>query len=341
MDPTNENLIAWFWGTVTGKSIGWLLKPTQLRREGKANTEVKRNDMLIIAQAEKDAEAIRLGRARYELINGRHEFVPLSRGLLPPQNDTTTQVSPEPPSLVTTITNNLVADTLRKEVNVAKAVLQAEAVLEGDPQEPPSSRVDEDWLYKWRDSVSDISSEELQELWGRLLAGEVKSPGKFSLRTLAFLRDLSKENANDIATLASFAIKNGIFRGDKQLLEEHGISYDFLFRMQELGVINGVEGSGVDMSWNSSTPHRFGVALTSHDKAIFVDHEDVSKKLTVPVYRFTIIGEEVLQLATFQANDPYLRRVGQAIKDQGFNVTIGRYEEVDGAMLRLFDREML
>ena len=36
-----------------------------------------------------------------------------------------------------------------------------------------------------------MSSEELQTLWGRTLAGEIKSPGSYSLRTLDFLKNLS------------------------------------------------------------------------------------------------------------------------------------------------------
>ena len=68
---------------------------------------------------------------------------------------------------------------MRAEVNVAKAVLSAEAALEDDPQKPPDRRVDEDWLFRWRDSASKVSVAELQALWGRVLAGEIKSPGTF------------------------------------------------------------------------------------------------------------------------------------------------------------------
>ena len=48
-----------------------------------------------------------------------------------------------------------------------------------------------------------MSSEELQTLWGRVLAGEIKSPGTFSLRTLEFLKNTSHEEALKIAKLAT------------------------------------------------------------------------------------------------------------------------------------------
>jgi hypothetical protein len=66
-------------------------------------------------------------------------------------------------------TRNIVARAIRAEVNVGKALLNAEAELESDTQTPPESRIDDDWLFRWRDSASTVSSEELQNLLGRLL----------------------------------------------------------------------------------------------------------------------------------------------------------------------------
>ena len=96
--------------------------------------------------------------------------------------------------------------------------------------------VDEDWLFRWRDAASLVSSEELQALWGRVLAGEIKSPGSFSLRTLEFLKNISHEEALTIAKLAPFVIDdNCIFRNEK-LLDSEGITFGFLLKLQNLGI---------------------------------------------------------------------------------------------------------
>jgi hypothetical protein len=56
-----ETLIAKLWETLVDKGIGNLIKPSKMRREGKAHIDVKRSEILILAQATRDAEAIRKG----------------------------------------------------------------------------------------------------------------------------------------------------------------------------------------------------------------------------------------------------------------------------------------
>ena len=61
MQIPGEALLGKLWDTLADKAIGNLLKPWQIRREGKALIDVKRDEMLILAQAERDADAIRRG----------------------------------------------------------------------------------------------------------------------------------------------------------------------------------------------------------------------------------------------------------------------------------------
>ena len=48
--------------------------------------------------------------------------------------------------------------------------------------------VDIDWISRLFNIVEDIGNEEMQYIWGKILAGEIKNPGKFSLRTLDTIR---------------------------------------------------------------------------------------------------------------------------------------------------------
>ena len=56
--------------------------------------------------------------------------------------------------------------------------------------------IDFDWLMRFFDAVGNISNKELQKLWGKVLAGEVKKPGNFSLRTLDIVRNMTCKEAN-------------------------------------------------------------------------------------------------------------------------------------------------
>ena len=52
----------------------------------------------------------------------------------------------------------------------------------------------------------DVTDEEMQLLWSRVLAGETKRPKSFSLRTLDILRNLSKEEAEKFQNLCKYSL---------------------------------------------------------------------------------------------------------------------------------------
>lgn len=61
--------------------------------------------------------------------------------------------------------------------------------------------VDSDWISNFFDAVANVSTEQMQILWGKLLAGEVQRPGSFSLRTLNVLKNLTQNEASIFRTL--------------------------------------------------------------------------------------------------------------------------------------------
>jgi hypothetical protein len=62
---------------------------------------------------------------------------------------------------------------------------------------------DPDW-FKTFDGGANVSNSEMQEMWGRILAGELKSPGSFSRRSLAIVCELDQHAARSFAQLCRF-----------------------------------------------------------------------------------------------------------------------------------------
>ena len=227
---------------------------------------------------------------------------------------------------------------MREEINVSKAVLKAEAELQNDPQPPPDRNVEGDWLFRWRDAASKVSSEKLQELWGRVLAGEIKSPGSCSLRTLEFLKNISQEEALKIANMSPFVIDNSfLFRGNKEELESKGITFMFLQYLQELGIVAGVEAIGINYTVKSHRSDKFESHFVSHDRVLLVTHEDASKELKFQVYPLTSLGKQVLRLGSFSAHESYFRSFGRHICTQGYAVKIANWTPVTEAHGRYFN----
>jgi len=52
-----------------------------------------------------------------------------------------------------------------------------------------------DWLEEWVTHAERANSTDMQEMWGRILSGEVKQPGSFSIKSLTVLSKLSHEEA--------------------------------------------------------------------------------------------------------------------------------------------------
>ena len=313
-----EKLLIRLWETVTEKGISAWCRPWQIRREGRALADVRREDSLSLAQTELDVEDIRSGHKSFD---ASHQLVEL----------------PEQASPLAVMHRNRIAQEIRSEVNVSKALLRAEAELEDDPQTPPDRTVDEDWLFRWRDAACTVSSEELQTLWGRVLAGEIKSPGSFSLRTLEFLKNISHEEALQISKLAPFVLNNEILRGDEKLLDSEGITFSFLLYLQNLGIVHGVDATGFLVEIRSINPDKFKRVLVSHDRALVVTHEDASKKLNLSCYGLTPLGQQIFKLGSFKSYEIYLRKVGQVICRQGFNVSLTRWEQVTETSGRYFE----
>jgi len=338
MEFPGERLVLRLWETITEKGIGSLLSPWQIRREGRARLDIRREEIVALAQAERDAEDIRSGRKRLE-DGGRLLALPGPSVPISVQIAQAPEARPALQAAARIVSDNLVADALRKEVNVAKAVLAAEAELEGDSQEPSATHIDDDWIFRWRDCASAVSSDELQTLWGRVLAGELKSPGSFSLRTLEFLKNLSQQEATDIAKLSRFVIADIIFRGDEALLNTEGITYGFLLGMQQLGIVAGVEAMGLTLTLKSLKRETFARGLVSYGRVLVVTDDDPAKQLTLHICQLTSIGRQVVRLGTFEPHEGYLRSLGGSIRAQGFKVHIARWQQLTETEGRYFDAE--
>jgi hypothetical protein len=276
--------------------------------------------VLILAQAEVEAEAIRTGQ-KILVPDGTLSNPPGARvvALLP-----TTAAEPLLLQNIEQIAEqNIRVEAIRREISLTKAVLHAEDELAQDDSEPSPTGLSDDWLIRWRDSAAGVSSEELQSLWGKVLAGEVKKPGRYSLRTLDFLRNLSQDDAKAIESLSAFVVDNDvIWSGSPSILESAGVTFPLLLSMEAIGVVRGVETQMLEGTWSSVYQDRFEYALVCHGRVLIVRQPEPARKLKVKTYRLTALGKEVLQLGSFVANDSYLRALGSQIKILGFEVGI-------------------
>jgi hypothetical protein len=93
-------------------------------------------------------------------------------------------------------------------------------------------------LHHIAEGARDAFDDDIREKWARLLAGELSSPGSFSLRTLQVLSCLSAEDARLFDRVCTFVIHRECFPADGQVLEPYGIRYESFSRLDELGLVH-------------------------------------------------------------------------------------------------------
>ncbi|WP_374274153.1 DUF2806 domain-containing protein [Brevundimonas sp.] len=111
------------------------------------------------------------------------------------------------PTLVDRALNNFLADTLRRQENKDAITQTAEELL--SQNQPEQSEIDPgdpdpDWLNVFEAHAERASGENLRLLWGKILAGEIRRPGSFSLSTLRFLSELDHSLAKKFNKYALF-----------------------------------------------------------------------------------------------------------------------------------------
>ena len=100
----------------------------------------------------------------------------------------------------------LACQELRKQYNIESVI--GNAYIELETKENVSENpVDKDWLNSFFDSVANISNNQMQIIWGKLLAGEIEKPGTFSIRTLDTLRKLTQTEAELFSSLFPYILR--------------------------------------------------------------------------------------------------------------------------------------
>ncbi|WP_057833207.1 DUF2806 domain-containing protein [Colwellia sp. TT2012] len=316
-----EKLLLKMWETLTTEGVGTLISPWKVRREGKAQVDIRRDEMLMLAQTELDVQAIREGTKK---MLPDHSLVCVNDSGKSETLNITSSEKIEPTIDFAMFANQVGLSvgikSIQEEINLNKIIVFAEKELENDKVEVPNDNIDPDWFTRWRDNAQKVKSEELQQLWAKVLAGEVKSPGSYSLRTLEFIKNISQEEANLISKLAMYAMDGSVYI--EKRLEDVGIDFTFLLEMDDLGVISGVKGGGLEYQLGTREKGHYTNSMIHRNKILIFSAPDEKILLKFKCYKVTKIGCEIFELGDFGADQLYLESIGKKAKSQGVNVKI-------------------
>ena len=169
--------------------------------------------------------------------------------------------------------------------------------------------VNEDWTVRFFNIVEDVSDEQMQQLWGKILAGEVKSPNSYSIHTLELLKNLSKPEAELFEKAANYSIfgNNAPFvfiGGNNEILQRNHFTFDERLLLIELGLIQSE--TNIALKYETSL-NDVDYIYHSGKYVIKATRKSNSPKWQFPVLRLTRVGEELIKLLTPIAIDDYIK----------------------------------
>lgn len=150
------------------------------------------------------------------------------------------EIKSVPPVIDERALNNLISREVKKQINSESVLSQALEYV--DFKKISEEDIDEDWIDKFFDNSSNISTKELQAIWAKILANEIERPSSYSLRSLDILKNMSKREAEIFKRFISITLsgvnKDYRFSTDNyEILAKYGITFNDILLLQEIGLV--------------------------------------------------------------------------------------------------------
>ena len=248
---------------------------------------------------------------------------------------------------------------LREQVNLDLISLRAVRNIgdaNGDIDQSESGQsddvIDDDWLNSFEAEARQKSTEEMQIIFAKVLAGEARRPGSYSARTVKILGSFDQRIARLFLRLRSMCIlwqdEDAMvpsLGGDasQNALKEFGLGFSELNLLNEHGLLVSDYNCRLEFrpcaSWRGKDSRTICTPWGYQGRycmLVPVDANSVDKQLRINGPCLTQCGVELLQVVEVEPVDEYSLKLAQWFEDNGF-----RMGEVDDARARVLDVSVL
>lgn len=219
---------------------------------------------------------------------------------------------------------------------IAAEQLRIEPTLEEqEEQEEREDDISEDWLNAFESEASEKSSDEMQRVFGKILAGEISKPKSFSIKTLKLISELDNRAAVKFRELCSIAVSlehagkvfdvRVVSLGDAgtNTLGPYGLPYKDLNLLAEYGLIISDYNSWSE--YGAATVRDDEVALPfmyGDQPYAFKPHTPAtgSPSHHVTGVAFTNSGKELFRIVEKIPNPSYFEAFKEFFKSQRYDV---------------------
>lgn len=236
----------------------------------------------------------------------------------------------------------------KRQSNIGQIVTQAALELEG--KEVEDNEPDHDWTARFFNDIQDVSTQETQFLYAKILAGEVERPGSTSIRTLSILRDLDRSTAALFRTLCSACIslrlaENNILdarvpslggNAGANALQKYGLGFDQLNALNEHGLIIADYNSSYDYKMSvgvplsGSEPNYLRIPFWFQGRRWVLEpttqHLDTNELRVIGV-ALTRSGRELSRIVELEPMEAYVQDLTEFFSKQGLRMVESSLQE--------------
>ncbi|MBO9435763.1 DUF2806 domain-containing protein [Ruegeria sp. R13_0] len=200
--------------------------------------------------------------------------------------------------------SRLVDQEIRNQINMESILSIA---IESVSKSSDPGNISNQFVSKVFENCKTVEEEELQELWGKLIASEANSPKSISQKTIDILSSLDTEDARlfnsylsfcfGIKTPGGMAIYPFLTPSVKPILEGTGLKFEELQHLSSLGLINfntmGYHFTFGDNQKGDQVLRIVGV----EGELIVIFHDDAPRQVQVGDTLLTRAGEQLARSA--------------------------------------------
>lgn len=226
------------------------------------------------------------------------------------------------PSLLERGLNSLLGRAYREQENREAVAQKTIKYLADEPASTGSQGPSDDWMNRFEEYAAKASSEQLRETWARVLSGEIRKPGSFSLPTIQFLSVLDKVTAEAVEfTLARSILGQYVVTGSVR-----GEDLDKLAIARSAGII-----SQIDADVTATVPlDDNGICILTMGDFALVVRGQAGKSSHFRCVHLSRVGRELLAVIQPPASKAAVESLAEQFKNKPYieSVELGPWKSI-------------
>ena len=206
----------------------------------------------------------------------------------------------------------------KRQANIKSVVQDAAAEL-GD-KEVPNHEPDPDWTARFFDCVQDVSSEDMRNLWAKILSGEVEEPGRTSLRTLDILRNMTRVDAQKFSNICDFVIHDFVFYPEEYQSRHPTLSYGNVIHLEDIGLLHTSSNLVKALNFDQENT----ILFHYQDRILRILATNSAKEVHIPEILLTGSGRELCQIVKCKIHTDYLRSFSSFLREKNCELSYAR-----------------